>query len=157
MKVEFVKEVKRSDVLWRFACGDVSSVLHHFVISFSSILYKFFTSSSSVLPQFLVCYPSVLHHSRWLNLGSHMTTSKLQLWAATCKFPNPVLDERTETLQLPSPKCWHDIQHQHMFECTVNRMFEHANPTTLKKNCRQILRYQIVLYVEWKSGSYYFF
>ena len=35
----------------------------------------------------------------------------------------------------------------YMFGCTVNRTFERANPTILKHFFRQILRFQIVLYV----------
>ena len=33
MKVKIVKEVKRSDVLWRFACGDVLIIFSFFFLA----------------------------------------------------------------------------------------------------------------------------
>ena len=40
MKVIIVKEVKRSDGLWRFACGDVLYLLEMFVF-FNSLFFSF--------------------------------------------------------------------------------------------------------------------
>ena len=44
MKVKIVKEVKRSDVLWRFACGDVLVWMLRDILSYHKVITGLFSN-----------------------------------------------------------------------------------------------------------------
>ena len=81
MKVRIVKEVKRSDVLWRFACGDVLITLYQLVVQGIDLGADFSLLSLEPKPHHMNNHTIYLHEGHInMTLNQEHTTKTTLVW-----------------------------------------------------------------------------